>query len=249
MKLLSKISLVTLMAIAPLAHAAQQDAKAAVDALTADMNKTAYDFYVEKKISWEQKQKLDKERLTKLVDEVEQGKVPKGAVNSYIAYDMYGANKQMQNYKQYRTPLFEAVELQDLELAKKLIKLGADVDIPYKEAMNEYETPLLMAIKLHYQSLVTELIKATKNINWAASTGLTALKAAVPDPSLVQQVLDAGADINMKTENKFVGLEARTALDEARDAVNTLKDLRYTDKDRENAAKTVKILEAAQAKK
>jgi hypothetical protein len=239
MKLLSKISLAALMVIASLALAAQQDAKTAVEALATDINKLRRDWIAGNSplMGEQEHDKLLKEHLAKFVKDIENGKIPKEAINYYMP--IY--SQAVPLYQ--TTPFFESIGIQDLNLIRKMIKLGADADLPAKGGTGVYSTPLIRASEIGNQPLTAELIKATKNIN-NDDSGYTALMSAAArlHPLTVQQLVDAGADANIKNK------QGETALDIVQKKRNNPL-FQITEKQKEDLEKVVKILEQAQAKK
>jgi len=262
MKLLSKISLklslVTLMAIAPLAHAAKQDVKsapfagisttarigigtmpkaseAALQALGADISKINRDVFGEK-ILFSQRDEYRKKRLTEFVKDIEQGKIPRMAANYYMTVSLDGADR----YLDY-TPLLEATWMQDLDLIKRLIDLGAQPDLPIKSRGNnnmDGETPLMWASGYGNRSIVTELLKKTKNINQTDTKGETALSHAAlnSQAEIVQLLLDAGADVSIRNKDG-----------------QTILDFMYQNRESrlygyDNDKEIIRLLEQAQAK-
>ena len=100
-----------------------------------------------------------------------------------------------------RTPLMLAVKEDHVQCVKKLIKAGADVNIPDKDGL----TPLMIAVKEDRAQCVNALIKAGANLNirYNYSRILSLLLFAVKEnhPQYVKELAKAGADVNIMGED------------------------------------------------
>lgn len=78
------------------------------------------------------------------------------------------------NPKVGRSPLIEAVKFKRINLCKKLIEMGADVN-----ALDKFlESPLFYAAYLNIHEIIPLLISEGANINYATTYGMTPVHAA-----------------------------------------------------------------------
>jgi len=110
-----------------------------------------------------------------------------------------------------RTPLAEAISLEQPVIAKYLVDAGADVRAPTASGSR----PIVEASKKGYEHLVTQLIRRGADIESRDAHGRTALLAAVAGghQRLVGSLMRAGADVRRRDEN---GIDA-VLLAESRD--------------------------------
>ena len=98
-----------------------------------------------------------------------------------------------------RTPLAEAISLEQPVVAKYLVDAGADVDAPTAGGSR----PIVEASKKGYEHLVTQLIRGGADIESRDAYGRTALLAAVAGghQRLVDSLVRSGADVRRRDEN------------------------------------------------
>ena len=108
-----------------------------------------------------------------------------------------GADINIQTNICNHTILHMSILRGNMEAAKTIINLGADVNIQDKEG----ETALYLAVHLNRKEIIEELIKAGANLNIQDIKGRTALHLAVLETRLCEYVnilIGAGADLNIQ---------------------------------------------------
>jgi ankyrin repeat protein len=97
------------------------------------------------------------------------------------------------------TPLHFAAELGSLEVAKFLIKNGADVNAKGENG----STPLHQAVLKHNTNIVSLLISNKANINAQTTAKITPLMLACGiayDYEIAKILIESGADVNIKDQ-------------------------------------------------
>ena len=94
------------------------------------------------------------------------------------------------------TPLCRAARLGRLEVVSALLEAGARVDLPDHIPTREGWTPLMNAVHKNRGAIARALIAAGADVNLRTAGGMTALSlaSADADPTIVEALLEAGAD-------------------------------------------------------
>lgn len=118
---------------------------------------------------------------------------------------MFGLGDEEEAEEVERTPLFEAVHVQDLASVRKIIKGGGDVN----EVDGEGNTPLLIAVLTRNAKLVDELLKLGADANKARPDGKGPLFGAVRvgEEKIVQTLLKGGAKVDAPLSMDHNGVE------------------------------------------
>lgn len=205
MNLISRTSIMALMASVALFMGSKagikQDVVITFKILGSRLSKISRDSE-QGKISWKREEKDKRKLLAKVINKIEQGKLPKSVVN--LPIPAYVPNsKGKADFHQNATLLWHATDIKDYGLVKKLVELGASADIPENA---DGETPLMLASANGSELIVTELLKTTKNVNTADSDGKTALwNAAVrSNLQIVRQLIAAGADLTINEDGETI---------------------------------------------
>ena len=108
--------------------------------------------------------------------------------------------------KPYSEPLFEAVDVGDLDALKKLIANGADVNIKGENGL----TALIMAIQHSDLEMVELLLKEGANPNSETDGAWTPLIAAASSrcTKIAETLIKAGASVNVKSSWQYTPLFA-----------------------------------------
>lgn len=93
---------------------------------------------------------------------------------------------------------YDYLNIDYLNMAKKIINLGADVNLATKNDFGSTRAPLHNASKFGYLDIVQELLKAGAHVNASDNKGDTPLHFASEQghTEAIQILLDCGADIN-----------------------------------------------------
>ncbi|XP_057334513.1 putative ankyrin repeat protein RF_0381 [Microplitis mediator] len=110
--------------------------------------------------------------------------------------------------KLFSWPIFSASTLGNPKIIETLIRHGADINLPVEDKDSPYYrfTSLLIAVIFKHRQAVKILIENGANIDAVTDQEDTALHLAVlhPDDEIVQELLNAGIDVNkLNSENKI----------------------------------------------
>ncbi len=118
----------------------------------------------------------------------------------------HGADVNIKTTYQEQTLLHAAVEQGDVEIVKRLIVLGAKLDVKDNDMLNGPKSPLQMAVAFEDIECTKALIENGANVNIMFSEGIggnTPLHLAVMagNMDMIQLLLNNDADVNAKTIN------------------------------------------------
>ena len=104
------------------------------------------------------------------------------------------------------SPLYLAVESQNLKAVKKEIAKGAELE---RKEKGEF-TPLYMAAGLDNKQIVVELVKAGADINAETSLGISVIHRAAMsrNTSILKYLIEMGADIHKETKQLCTPLDS-----------------------------------------
>jgi ankyrin repeat protein len=127
-----------------------------------------------------------------------------------------GANVNWKDHSHHeqRTPLALAIQYNNVELARYLLKNGADPN----QTTEDENTPLLFATTWNSYEMVPILLEAGANVNQGDYDGFTPLMIACVDGHLetIQILLKAGADVQAKAFLNYERTQTRDVFDCAR---------------------------------
>lgn len=125
---------------------------------------------------------------------------------------LFGIGDEQEAEEEERTPVFEAVQAQDLAAVRKIIKGGGDVN----EFDGKGNTPLLIAVLMRNAKLVEELLKLGADPNKARPDGKGPLFGAVRvgEEKIAQTLLKGGAEVDapLSMDHNGVAVGGCTAL-------------------------------------
>ncbi|MCF8210736.1 MAG: ankyrin repeat domain-containing protein [Rhodoferax sp.] len=128
---------------------------------------------------------------------------------------LFGLGEKEEAEAVERTPLFEAVHVQDLAAVRKIIKGGGDVN----EVDGEGNTPLFIAVLTRQAKLVEELLKLGADPNKSRPDGKGPLFAAVrvAEVKITQTLLKGGAEVDapLSMDHNGIAVGGCTALYDA----------------------------------
>jgi ankyrin repeat protein len=109
-----------------------------------------------------------------------------------------GADANVVDEDNGRTPIFEAIERNNLDMVKLLLKFGAKLDVEDEEKM----TPLMMISEDSSLELVELLLKKGAKVNAVAENGDTPLILAAREAKteVLKALIDAGAELNVQNK-------------------------------------------------
>lgn len=109
------------------------------------------------------------------------------------------------------TALMLAIESNNLDVVKLLVKYGANVN--YIDEDNDSISPLILAIYLGHDDISKYLLTRNVDISYYDDTGMTALMTAIrwKRLSMIKELLIHGADPNQKT---YLNMNAFSICDE-----------------------------------
>jgi ankyrin repeat protein len=113
----------------------------------------------------------------------------------------HGADVNVKIRYQEQTLLHAAVDQGDVEMIKRLVALGAELDAKDKDTLNGPKSPLQMAVAFEEIECARVLIENGANVNLMFSEGIGGnsplhLAAMTGNMKIVQLLLNHGADVN-----------------------------------------------------
>jgi len=121
-----------------------------------------------------------------------------------ILYE-HGANIDIKS-DSYGTPFTRAVILEHFDVVEYLIKKKADINATTPDTG---ATPLMNAVKQENFEIIKALLREKAEVNAQMNHGLSALHLATANITIVEMLIEHGANVNMKSE--FQGTPIYTA--------------------------------------
>ena len=115
----------------------------------------------------------------------------------------HGADVNVKTTYQEQTLLHSAVERSDAEMVKRLVDLGAELDVKDNDTLNGPKSPLQMAVAFEDIESTKVLIKNGANVNLMFSEGIGGnsplhLAVMTGNMDMILLLLNHGADVNAK---------------------------------------------------
>lgn len=119
--------------------------------------------------------------------------------NTAEALGVRAANLHREDEDALPSPIVEAASLDDRECVVAWLESGGDIDARGRSSTNDPgDTLLMLASAAGHDDLVVQLLRRGADVNGRSDTGGTALMSALPHPSIVRQLLQAGAHTHLR---------------------------------------------------